>query len=67
MLGWEQQDGFLGARMLVDKWSLDIEGGDTSIDIKTMLNTEVYRSWSWLTRLVKILLVKCSEAHYVMT
>ena len=67
MLGWEQQDRFLGARMLVNKWSLDIERGDISIDIKIILNTKVYRSWSWLIRLVKMLLVKCSEAHYVIT
>jgi len=58
---------FLGTRVLVDKWSHDIEEEDISIDIKIMLNIKVYRSWSWLTRLVKMLLVKYSEVYYVMT
>lgn len=59
--------GFLGTRVLVDKWSHDIEEEDISIDIKIMLNIKVYRSWSWLTRLVKMLLVKYSKVYYVMT
>jgi len=42
----------------VEERGLEIKRKRISVDIETELNTKVCRSWSWLIRLERILLIK---------
>ena len=55
--------GVLDVRVLVEEGSLDAEEGSISIGVN--FDTNLYRFQSWLTRLVRMLLVLSSEAHYI--
>ena len=51
---------FLGAAVLVGNGDLDVVRS-TSTDIEIGLDTKMCRSWSWITRLVRMLLILCSK------
>ena len=50
--------------MLVEEENLIVVGESIFIDVKTMLDTKVHRLQSWLTRLVRILLVLCFKIYW---
>lgn len=47
--------------MLVKEGGFDVKEKSTPVNIRAIFDTNIHRSQSWLIRLMRILLVLCSE------